>query len=85
MEEKVIGDQVFKVMFCIMTIALVVVALMPKKVIVIGSANDNHGTITVDAPSKKRPKGPKKMRESKKNLQKKIKKKKKAKQSTSKS
>jgi len=54
MEEKLMSDKVFRVMFYLMTLALVILALRPTKVIVLGSANDNHGTIKIDVKSRKR-------------------------------
>ncbi len=56
MEEKIMSDKTFRVMFYLMTVALIIIALKPSKVIILGSANDNQGDINIDVRSPKRKK-----------------------------
>ncbi len=56
MEEKIMSDKTFRIMFYLMTVALIIIALKPSKVIILGSANDNQGDINIDVRSPKRKK-----------------------------
>ena len=53
MEEKLMNDKLFRIMFYLMTVAIVILAFKPMKIIVLGSANDNHGNINIDVRSRK--------------------------------
>lgn len=79
MEEKWLSDKVVSLMLILMTLSLVLVAVKPTKIIVLGSANDNHGSINIDTRSRKGPKGgPRRPHEPIDTTDKKAKKKKKA-------
>lgn len=49
MDEKLFSDKAFRIMFFIMLFALVILALKPSKMVVLGSANDNQGDIIIDS------------------------------------
>ena len=55
MEEKIMSDKTFRIMFYLMTVALMIIALKPSKVIVLGSANDHEGDINIDVRTRKLP------------------------------
>jgi len=48
MENKWIDDQYFRILFAVMIVGLVIIAIIPRKVMLIGSANDSSGLFNMD-------------------------------------
>ena len=47
MEKTWIDDRMFRILFCVMVGALIVLAIIPRKIMLVGSANDSTGNFTM--------------------------------------
>lgn len=48
MENKWIDDRYFRILFGVMIVGLVIIAIIPRKIMLIGSANDSSGLFNMD-------------------------------------